>query len=135
MKPAPAGNQNPFAVGGISHDDVIVWLAWREAKAALAEPVRLTQLDAQFKEAFERDVTKGPRTIDLDLLLYGDESCNTPLLTVPHPRLQARRFVLAPLAEIAPEFVHPILDKTIRSLLAHLADDSEVQLWRPWRQL
>jgi hypothetical protein len=67
MKPAPAAGQNPFAEGGISHDNLILWLAWREAKAALAEPTRLTQLDAEFKEAFERDVTNGPAAAIADL--------------------------------------------------------------------
>ena len=78
-----------------------------------------------------RNKTKGPRTIDLDLLLYGNETCDTQLLTIPHPRLHRRRFVLVPLAELAPELVHPTLKKTIRELLEALADDSEVKPWHP----
>lgn len=71
------------------------------------------------------------RTIDLDLLLYGDEQHDTPFLTLPHPRLAARRFVLAPLAELVPRCVHPVSGKTISELLAASSDSSSVVLWRP----
>ena len=59
-----------------------------------------------------------PRPIDIDILLYGDQTVNTPELVIPHPRLAERSFVLIPLAEIAPELRHPVLDKTIRELAA-----------------
>ena len=62
-----------------------------------------------------------PRVIDLDLILYGNEIINDPGLTVPHPRLHERRFVLHPLAEIAPNIFHPTLNKTMRALLMALA--------------
>ena len=78
-----------------------------------------------------RDKGKGPRVIDLDLLLYGDEIRDTRLLTLPHPRLHHRRFVLVPLAELAPQLVHPTLNKTISDLLNAVADSSEVKPWRP----
>ncbi len=76
-----------------------------------------------------RDVPKGPRTIDLDLLLFKNEIRNTELLTLPHPRIPHRRFVLEPLAELVPSLVHPTLNKTLAELLAHTDDQSEVRRW------
>jgi 2-amino-4-hydroxy-6-hydroxymethyldihydropteridine diphosphokinase len=65
----------------------------------------------------QRVQKKGPRTIDLDILLFGNEVIESPGLTIPHPAMQQRRFVLEPLAEIAPEAWHPVLKKSVRELL------------------
>jgi 2-amino-4-hydroxy-6-hydroxymethyldihydropteridine diphosphokinase len=65
----------------------------------------------------QRLVPKGPRTVDIDILLFGRFVMDSPALQVPHPRMQARRFVLEPLAEIAPELRHPVTRRTIRELL------------------
>lgn len=62
----------------------------------------------------------GPRVIDLDILLYEDMVTECPELTIPHPLMHEREFVLRPLAEIAPEKVHPVLRKTVRELLAEI---------------
>ncbi|NEP63532.1 MAG: 2-amino-4-hydroxy-6-hydroxymethyldihydropteridine diphosphokinase, partial [Symploca sp. SIO2G7] len=59
----------------------------------------------------------GPRTLDLDLLLYGDRVMNTPSLTLPHPRMHERAFVLLPLAEIMPGWQHPLRQQTVQALL------------------
>jgi len=78
-----------------------------------------------------REVAMGPRTIDLDLLLYREETSDTQFLTLPHARLHCRRFVLVPLAEIAPQLIHPTLHKTISELLDALDDQSAVKQWSP----
>jgi 2-amino-4-hydroxy-6-hydroxymethyldihydropteridine diphosphokinase len=78
-----------------------------------------------------RDVRMGPRTIDLDLLIFKDQQIETEFLTVPHPRLAARRFVLVPLNELVPSLVHPLLGEPISELLSHIKDRSEVIRWTP----
>ena len=70
---------------------------------------------------------KGPRRIDIDILLAEGTILSTELLTIPHPRMQQRNFVLVPLAEIAPEVVHPVLKKTIRRILKSSPDQSVVR--------
>ena len=78
-----------------------------------------------------RDVRMGPRTIDLDLLIFKDQLIDTAFLTVPHPRLASRRFVLVPLSELVPTLIHPVLGKPISELLAETRDRSTVTLWKP----
>jgi 2-amino-4-hydroxy-6-hydroxymethyldihydropteridine diphosphokinase len=74
---------------------------------------------------------KRPRTIDLDLLFFGKEVLDTPFLTLPHPRLHLRKFVLVPLAEIAPHLVHPTLHKEVRELLRETTDTTRITRWKP----
>jgi 2-amino-4-hydroxy-6-hydroxymethyldihydropteridine diphosphokinase len=75
----------------------------------------------------KKPFAKGPRLIDLDILLYGDESIDSEELVVPHPRMLQRRFVLAPLAEIAPGLRHPSWPGTAAEMLAKMTDRSVVR--------
>jgi len=70
----------------------------------------------------------GPRQIDMDILFYAGLILDTPELVVPHPRLQERAFALVPLADIAPDYYHPVLEKTVREMLAS-CDTSGVKLY------
>lgn len=83
-------------------------------------------LQIETKLGRQRSVKWGPRTLDIDILLFNNEIINMPSLSVPHPFLQDRRFTLQPLAEIAPEYVHPMLHKTIAALLSECVDPLEV---------
>ena len=74
-----------------------------------------------------RTVKWGPRTIDIDILFFNDEVINTPDLVVPHPFIQERRFILLPMAEIAAEWIHPVLQKNIATLVAECKDELQVR--------
>ena len=75
------------------------------------------------RERFEK---WGPRIIDIDIIYFDDEVVQNKVLQIPHPLLQERRFVLAPLMDIIPEFKHPVLHDTTKELMAKLNDDLEV---------
>ncbi len=85
-------------------------------------PIKLLYALHDIEQDFGRERLErwGPRTLDLDLLLYEQQIIDTNVLTVPHPRLHTRRFVLEPLNEIAPHALHPILNKTVESMLETL---------------
>jgi 2-amino-4-hydroxy-6-hydroxymethyldihydropteridine diphosphokinase len=97
------------------------------------EPPRLLSLVKAIETEMGRVpfLPKGPRLIDIDILLAGDRVVDSPDLVVPHPRLHLRNFVLVPLCEIAPDVRHPILDQTIKELFRGTTDQSRVKKKRP----
>jgi 2-amino-4-hydroxy-6-hydroxymethyldihydropteridine diphosphokinase len=84
--------------------------------------VRTSKIERQLGR--RRLIEKGPRTVDIDILFIGSFVLRTPTLTVPHPRLAERRFVLAPLADLAPEWRDPVSRRSVRELLAGTADQN-----------
>jgi 2-amino-4-hydroxy-6-hydroxymethyldihydropteridine diphosphokinase len=100
-----------------------------EAETELAAPELLRALRGiETQMGSKKLIAKGPRLIDIDILLYGNEVIDTPELQVPHPRMHLRRFVLQPLAEIAPNVQHPIPHLSISELLARTPDKSAVRV-------
>ena len=81
-----------------------------------ATALMATLLEIEQKFGRERSVPNAPRTLDLDLIAYGNEVIDEPDLTVPHPRAADRRFVMGPLSQVAPSWVHPVLGKTALAL-------------------
>ena len=98
-------------------------------RTALSAPALLAACLATEQQAGRERLQRwGARTLDVDILLYGQEIIATPTLIVPHPALPARRFALLPLAQIAPHLVHPQLHQTVAELLAACPDPLPVQL-------
>jgi 2-amino-4-hydroxy-6-hydroxymethyldihydropteridine diphosphokinase len=93
------------------------------------DDVLKTILSIEEKMGRKRVEKMGPRTIDIDILFYNTQIINLPNLVVPHPEIANRRFVLEPLHEIAPTFVHPVAHKSIAALLEECTDPLQVNLY------
>lgn len=113
-------------VGPVQQPDYLNGAA--KLETSLSPRQLLAELQRIEREVFRRvgTVRWGPRTMDLDILFFGEMVLSEDGLTIPHPRLHERRFVLEPLAEIAPDFVHPVLGKSVSVLLAELPADQRV---------
>jgi len=94
------------------------------------EQVMARLLRIEYALGRTRNVRMGPRTIDLDLLIYKNEQRDSEFLTLPHPRIQHRCFVLVPLNELVPTLIHPALGKSISELMANTDDKSSVARWK-----
>lgn len=138
------------ALKSLGERDVTVWksasLYWTEPRdledqpwflntvvevRTLLPPEALMQqcLEVESAAGRVRDVPKGPRPLDIDILLYKDLILNLPRLTVPHPRYRQRRFVLVPLVELAPDLADPVCGLTMQQLLDLCRDPGEVRLY------
>ena len=100
-----------------------------EAETELAPAALLKMLrEIETRMGSKKTVAKGPRLIDMDILLYADEVIDTSELQIPHPRMHLRRFVLEPLVQIAPGVRHPILKMSATEMLASTPDQSAVRI-------
>jgi len=117
-------------VGNINQPPFLNMVAeLRGATLPTCEQAMARLLRIEYALGRTREVTMGPRTIDLDLLIFRDELRSTTFLTVPHPRLHLRRFVLVPLNELVPNLEHPTLKIPIADLLKNVDDPSTVRRW------
>lgn len=137
-----------FAVAALKERDVITWksasLYWTQPRdvedqpwflntvievRTLLEPAVLVEacLEVEKEAGRIRDVPRGPRTLDIDIILYKDRVVDTPTLSIPHPRFRERRFVLAPLAEVAADFADPVSGLTMTQLLDLCPDEGVVR--------
>lgn len=127
------------AVSSIYHSDPVGYLNQGRflnlvcAGYTSRPPSKLLSAIHAIEHALDRVRTfrNAPRTIDIDILAYGDLVLDTPELTLPHPRMMQRAFVLVPLVEIAPEWRHPVLNKTARELLAEAGPLERIERWGP----
>ncbi|HEY5626669.1 MAG TPA: 2-amino-4-hydroxy-6-hydroxymethyldihydropteridine diphosphokinase [Nitrospira sp.] len=96
-------------------------------------PKSLLEVLREIERSLGRDEENrsGPRTLDLDILFYGERVINEPELTIPHPRLHQRRFVLMPLSELDPLWTHPTTGQTVQQMLARVSHQPEVRLLFP----
>lgn len=118
-------------VGVEGHGPYLNMVAEIRMSAVTPQQMMARMLRIEYLLGRRDKLLRNPRTLDLDLLMFGDQIVQTELLTVPHPSMHQRRFVLVPFAEIAPHAMHPVLKKDIAQLLSELKDGSEVVRWNP----
>jgi 2-amino-4-hydroxy-6-hydroxymethyldihydropteridine diphosphokinase len=119
------------AWGPIAQNDFLNQVLLLETNLNPSELIE-TLLNVEKEMGRERNISMGPRTIDIDILYYNNEIIDLPQLKIPHPRIQDRRFVLVPLVELAPEMKHPILQLTHNELLTQCSDKLPVHKKHPF---
>lgn len=102
-----------------------------EINSITPEQMLARMLRVEYLLGRRRESPKAARTVDLDLILFGKNIHQTDFLSVPHPQMHLRRFVLVPLNELSPDLRHPVLHKTVAELLAETPDESSVYRWNP----
>lgn len=123
QKESPIYETEPW--GGVDQEDYYNQVLWVKTTLPLEEVFRKCQI-FELKMGRQRGEKWGPRIIDIDVLYYNDVQLDTEKLTVPHPKMTTRRFVLQPLSDIAPNYVHPCLQQTTLELLATCTDPLSV---------
>ena len=114
-----------------NHGDYLNMVAELRLKNISPSQMMARMLRIEYLLGRRRETPNAPRTVDLDLLMYGNLRTEMELVKLPHPRLHLRNFVLVPFAEIAPHIVHPVFNKTIGELLANSPDRAKVKRWQP----
>jgi 2-amino-4-hydroxy-6-hydroxymethyldihydropteridine diphosphokinase len=121
-----SGLYSTAAWGNIKQPDFLNQVVIVETKLTASQTMQ-TILEIEKKMGRVRTVKNAPRIIDIDLLFFNKEIIDLPDLTVPHPQIQNRRFVLVPLNQLSPNLKHPVLKKTIHELLIHCQDTLNVK--------
>ncbi len=116
------------AWGGVAKGDFLNQVAIISTEFGPEEVLEIIQ-DIEIDLGRKREEPWGDRTMDIDILYFGDEVIHTDLLQVPHPYITERKFVLIPLAELLPEKLHPISGKSSIEMLAESKDQSKVKVW------
>lgn len=118
-------------VGVEGHDNFLNMVAEIRISGITSSQMMARMLRIEYLLGRKHKFLQKPRTVDLDLLFYGDSVQESEFLILPHPRLHIRKFVLVPMNEIAPGFIHPVLEKSIHEILSEVTDPSEVTRWNP----
>jgi 2-amino-4-hydroxy-6-hydroxymethyldihydropteridine diphosphokinase len=119
-------------VGVEGHDNYLNMMAEVRIAGITPSQMMARMLRIEYLLGRKHKFLKKPRTVDLDLLFYADSIMESDFLTLPHPRLHLRKFVLVPLSEIAPNLIHPVLELSISDILEDVDDEQEVRRWNPF---